>query len=73
MPNESIEVISEKVNEHTRRIEQLEDMTKETAAGAAVLLVISTKHSEQLEIIRNIVYGGLGLALTTIIGIFLKR
>lgn len=68
----SLDVVAEKVKEHDRRLSNLEDMTKETADGAADLLVVSTQHSEQINTLKNVVYGGLGLALTTVLGILLK-
>lgn len=69
---ESLDVVSERVRDHDRRIDNLEKLTKETSDGAANLLVISTKQSEQLDTLKNVVYGGLGLAITTVIGIILR-
>lgn len=69
---DSLEVVSERVKEHDRRIEGIEAMSKDTARGAAALLVVTERHSEQLAVLMRVVYGGLGIAVTAVMGILIK-
>lgn len=68
-----IEVISEQIREHERRISGVEDMAHETAEGARDLLVVTERHAVQLDMLMKVTYGSLGLAITSVIGMMVRR
>lgn len=67
-----IDVVEERVREHDRRISDIENISHETARSAQSLLVITERHSTQLDVVMRVVYGGLGLSVTAVLGMFLK-